>query len=313
MFCHKLINYERMRCSWIKQYCSGYRVDMKRTQYHTGVILGLLHWYMINLATHIVLLASLARSMWSMSLSGWLPRSVTILPMSQHCSLRTIVGIVSQLTTLETSIGLNRSSVPNRCPRAIVWMTLLRSRSSRCLRVEALWLKRALQLHTFHLVYQDGTETNSAMNWSEDECYCLTVHVTGTCVFARPVPSSCFPAQFPCAPVSGNLEGVTLQLIVKRPNQPIQKHFLSFRISVHLIRCITRQMSELVQVLSDRHVSLPQWQELLLLKLDYPLRDVIGTEVVAELLPSDILPVGMCSCIRIPPISNLSHKSSCSI
>jgi hypothetical protein len=52
-------------------------------------------------------------------------------------------------------------------------------------------------------------------------------------------------------------KGMTLQLIVERPNQPIQKHFLSLRIGVHLIRCITRQMSELVQVLSDKHASLP--------------------------------------------------------
>jgi hypothetical protein len=146
-FCHELISYERMRCSWIKQYYSGHRVDGKRTQYHAGVILCLLHWYMINPATHIVLLASLARSPWSTSLWTWLPRFMTTFPLrSLHRSLRTVVGIVSQLSTLETPIGLNGGSVADRCPRAIVGMTLLRSRSSGCLRIEALWLKQALQL-----------------------------------------------------------------------------------------------------------------------------------------------------------------------
>jgi hypothetical protein len=51
---------------------------------------------------------------------------------------------------------------------------------------------------------------------------------------------------------------VALQLIIKRPNQAIQKPFLPFRISVYLIRCITRQMSELVQILSHRNVARPQ-------------------------------------------------------
>jgi hypothetical protein len=123
---------------------------------------------------------------------------------------------------------------------------------------------------TSHFDLQDGTETNSAENQSEDGCCCLTVHVTGTCVFAHPVPFSCFPVQLPCSPVSGSLEGVALQLIIERPNQTIQKPFMSLRISIHLIRCITREMSELVQVLGHRHASLPQRQEFLLLKLDHP-------------------------------------------
>jgi hypothetical protein len=71
-------------------------------------------------------------------------------------------------------------------------------------------------------------------------------------------------------------------------------------------------MSELVQVLSNWHASLPQCQELLL-KLDYPWGDVISTEVVPELLPSDVVPVGMSSCICILPISSLSNKSTSSI
>jgi hypothetical protein len=92
----------------------------------------------------------------------------TISLRSLHCSLGTVVSIVSQLSTLEAPIGLNRSSVSNRCPRAIIETTLLRSRSSGCLWVEALWLKRSLQLHvsvgTSHFDHQDGTDTDSAEN-----------------------------------------------------------------------------------------------------------------------------------------------------
>jgi hypothetical protein len=147
----------------------------------------------------------------------------------------------------------------------------------------------------FHHVHQDGTETDSAENWSEHQCYSLTVHVTRTWVSARQFLPLAFRSNCLVHLCLEIWKVVTLQLIVKRPNQPIQKPFLSLRISVYLIRCITRQMSELVQVLNDRHASLPWWQELLLLKLDYPWRDVIGTEVVMKLLPSDILPVAYAS------------------
>jgi hypothetical protein len=103
---------------------------------------------MINPAMHKVLLASLATSLWSTSLWTWLPKPVTTISLrSLHYSFGTVVSIVSQLSTLEAPTGLNRNSVSDRCPRAIVETTLLRSRSSRCLWVEALWLKRWLQLH----------------------------------------------------------------------------------------------------------------------------------------------------------------------
>jgi hypothetical protein len=66
---------------------------------------------------------------------------------SLHHPLGTIVSIMPQLTTLEASTVLNRVGVSDRHPRAIVRMTQLRGRSSGCLRIEALWLKQALQLH----------------------------------------------------------------------------------------------------------------------------------------------------------------------
>jgi hypothetical protein len=52
-----------------------------------------------------------------------------------------------ELSTLEASTRLNRVGVSDRCPRVIARMTQLRGRSSGCLRIEALRLKRVLQLH----------------------------------------------------------------------------------------------------------------------------------------------------------------------
>jgi hypothetical protein len=46
-----------------------------------------------------------------------------------------------QLTTLEASTKMNKVGVSDRRSRVIVGTTQLRSRSSGCLRVEALWLK----------------------------------------------------------------------------------------------------------------------------------------------------------------------------
>jgi hypothetical protein len=64
----------------------------------------------------------------------------------------------------------------------------------------------ACSVGTSHYDLQDGTETNSTENQSEDECCCLTVHASGTCVSACPVPFACFPVQLRCSPVSGSLD-----------------------------------------------------------------------------------------------------------
>jgi hypothetical protein len=57
---------------------------------------------------------------------------------------------------------------------------------------------------------------------------------------------------------------VTLQLIVEWPYQTFQEAILSLRISVHVIWCVTGQLSELVPVLANCHVALLQSQKLLL-------------------------------------------------
>jgi hypothetical protein len=67
------------------------------------------------------------------------------------------------LATLEASTGLNRVGVSDRRPRAIVRMTQLRGRSSGCLRIEALWLKQALQLH---VLWVPPTKTTRTI-WSQ--------------------------------------------------------------------------------------------------------------------------------------------------
>jgi hypothetical protein len=71
---------------------------------------------------------------------------------------------MSQLSTLEASTRLNRVGVSDRRPRVIVRTTQLRGRSSGCLGIEALWLKRALQLH---VLWVPSTMTTGTM-WSQD-------------------------------------------------------------------------------------------------------------------------------------------------
>jgi hypothetical protein len=59
--------------------------------------------------------------------------------------LGAVVGIISQLTTFEASTGLDRGSVPHRCPGIIVGAILLLIRSAGCLLMETLrLLKRTL-------------------------------------------------------------------------------------------------------------------------------------------------------------------------
>jgi hypothetical protein len=60
-------------------------------------------------------------------------------------------------------------------------------------------------------------------------------------------------------------ECMALQLIVEWSNQSIQESFLPLGISVDFIRSITGKLSELIEILSNRHVSLLQCKKLLLL------------------------------------------------
>jgi hypothetical protein len=126
----------------------------------------------------MTLLASLAGCLWSTSLRRWLPNPVSIVSLrSLHHPLGTIVSIMSQLSRLEASTGLNRVGVSDRCPRVTARTTQLRGRSSGCLRIEALWLKRALQLH---VLWVPPTLTTRTI-WSQD----LLRTITGTGVAAR--------------------------------------------------------------------------------------------------------------------------------
>jgi hypothetical protein len=82
-----------------------------------------------------------------------------------------------QLSALEASTWLNRAGVSDRCPRVVARTTQLRGRSSGCLRIEALWLKRALELHVLWVPPSLSTRTI----WSQ----ALLRTVTGTGVTAR--------------------------------------------------------------------------------------------------------------------------------
>jgi hypothetical protein len=72
---------------------------------------------------------------------------------SLHPAFRTVIGIMSQLATLETPIRLHRSCVPHWCTWSMSWAVLLEVWSVGSLWVEALGLlERALQLHVLRIL-----------------------------------------------------------------------------------------------------------------------------------------------------------------
>jgi hypothetical protein len=113
----------------------------------------------------------------------------------------------------------------------------------------------AYSVGTSHYNPQDDTESDSETRTSVAAG--LSMGLKLAFLFTHFLPLALHPNLLvhQCLEVWKN---VALQLIMKRPNQAIRKPFLSFRISVHLTRCITRQMSELFQIFSHRYVALPQ-------------------------------------------------------
>jgi hypothetical protein len=51
-------------------------------------------------------------------------------------------------------------------------------------------------------------------------------------------------------------EVVALQLVVEGSNQTFQETFLAFLIIVHFFWSISRQLSKIIPILADRHVTL---------------------------------------------------------
>jgi hypothetical protein len=87
-------------------------------------------------------------------LSRWLSNLLNIAPLgSLHPAFRIVIGIMSQLATLETSIWLHRSGVPHWCTGFMSWAVLLEVWSAGSLWVEALGLLEwALQLHVLRIL-----------------------------------------------------------------------------------------------------------------------------------------------------------------
>jgi hypothetical protein len=96
-------------------------------------------------------------------------------------------------------------------------------------------------------------------------------------------------------------EGVVHQLIMEGIDQSSQEAVLSLGIRVDILWGITRQLQKLVPVLTDGQETLLQGEKLLLPHYHQPLRHMVATEVIPELLPSDSFRVGMGGEVRLPP------------
>jgi hypothetical protein len=106
---------------------------------------------------------------------------------------------------------------------------------------------------------------------------------------------------------------MALELVIQWSYQPIKEAFLPFWICVDLVGSITRQLSKLVKVFVYRHIALFQSKELSLLKLQYPIRDVVSAKSISELLPCDSVRRRVGGCVGIPPIRCLPFQASRSI
>jgi hypothetical protein len=103
---------------------------------------------------------------------------------------------------------------------------------------------------------------------------------------------------------------MALELVIQWSYQSIKETFLPFWVCVDLVRSITRQLSEFVKVFVYRHIALFQRKELSLLKLQYPIRDVVSAESISELLPCNGVRRRMGDCVGIPPIRCLPFQAS---
>jgi hypothetical protein len=103
---------------------------------------------------------------------------------------------------------------------------------------------------------------------------------------------------------------VVHQLIVEGINQSSQEAILPLGIRVDILWGITRQLQELVPVLTNRHGTLLQGEKLLLPHYHQSLGHMVVTEVIPELLPSDGFRVGMGGEVRLPPRLGCSPQLS---
>ena len=73
------------------------------------------------------------------------------------------------------------------------------------------------------------------------------------------------------------------QLILQSSIQTFQEQLLLLLIISYILRSISRQLNELVTILTHRHAPLLQIKELLLLDLDHYIWNMVRSEVILEL------------------------------
>jgi hypothetical protein len=90
--------------------------------------------------------------------------------------------------------------------------------------------------------------------------------------------------------------------------EAIQETLLLLLISVNFLRSITKQLSELGDVLIHRHGPLFQILKLLLLQLDNSLGNMMCTESSSDFRPDDALGFFMGFHMSIPPVDCRTRK-----
>src|SRR5438105_5003901 len=87
-----------------------------------------------------------------------------------------------------------------------------------------------------------------------------------------------------------------------------KKTFLLLGVCVHMIRSITGQLIENLDVFSNSLISLLKFQKLMKLNLYGAWRDLVGFEIYAELCPGDSVPCRLHSKKGLPPRGGRASK-----
>jgi hypothetical protein len=290
MLFYELISYKWICSSRIKQYCGRYRVDRKRTKHNARSVLRLLHSHVVQLAAHIILLCHIAWSAWISRArwSRWLSNFLNISPLgSLHPAFRTVIGIMSQLARLQTSIRLHRSGVHHWCTLSMSWAVLLEVWSAGSLWVEALGLLEwALQLYVLRIL---STMSSRAERWVLWKAIAWTSVAVGLSLGLELTlllsELSALVLQANCLVQQGSevWKSMALKLVIHWPNQSIQTAFLSLRVSVDLVWGVARQLSKFVDIFVHKRIALFQSKELPLLQIHYPIRNVMCIESIPVL------------------------------
>jgi hypothetical protein len=104
------------------------------------------------------------------------------------------------------------------------------------------------------------------------------------------------------------LKVTCFQRICKSIVQSIKKTLLLLLVGAHVVGSVAGKLCEMSQILAQRHESLFQILELLLLELDNTLRYMMRSKIHLELIPVDGVGLFMSFYICIPPIRCRAYK-----